>query len=195
MITGLTIATCIGNVRPIDPGIFIQKYVKQKGHATIQAYSDEDIKLSLVEMGSMTDEESLKFRQKQLKLKEIFDIELIPNNVQNQSFREAAVVHFGVRELNKFAKSLKNSIPEINGDLTCQDINDLSMEFMREGGSEGYLIWLKKSVIMVEVDDFSLHLMDVYKTHKKSHMRCGLLFCERPFRVVKATFTGNVRLR
>jgi hypothetical protein len=192
--TKAVIMTPSGPIEPISPGLFVEREIGRVIHRPVDQAFDDQLYITCVEMGAMQDEDSLKFRQQRLPMKEIFDVDLLTNSPEHRQFREAAITHFGIQELHKFASKLKNSVPEINGDLHIQDIEDLSIEFMKECGSDGQLIWMKNSVIVVDPTDFQLHLGEVYKAHRKSTMMCGALFCSRPARVIKASYSGRVRL-
>ena len=190
----LIINTSSGRITPRGPGQFIER-IARVIHKPVRNGFDDQVSIDLIEMGSMLDEDNLKFRKKVLKMKEIFDVELLTDTPEHRQYRDAAITHFGIQELQKFAKGLKPSIREINGDLGMQEIDDLAIEFMKESGSEGTLVFLKNSVIICSEEDFAIHLGEVHKTHKNSRIMCGVLFCSRPFRVVKVDFTGQVRLR
>lgn len=192
--TKAVIQTSSGSLEPMSPGLFIERCIGKVVHSPVNRHFDDEVRITCVQMDSMQDEEGLKFRQKHLRMKEIFDVELLTDALEHRQFRDAAITHFGIQELHKFASKLKNSIPYIYGDLHIQDIEDLAIEFMKECGSDGQLLWMKNSVIIVDPTDFQLHLGEVYKSNKKSRMMCGALFCHRPARVVKASFEGRVRL-
>lgn len=192
--TEMVINTSSGVIKPRGPGQFIER-IGRVIHKPVRHGFDDQVPIDLIEMGSMLDEDSLKFRKKVLKMKEIFDVELLTEAPEHRQHRDAAITHFGIQELQKFAKGLKPSIREINGDLGMQEIDDLAIEFMKESGSDGTLVFLKNSIIICNEEDFSIHLGEVDKVHKRSRMMCGVLFCNRPYRVAKATYTGKVVLR
>lgn len=184
-----------GPITPVSPGKFIEGVGKVK-HALIEAATDDTQFFTGVEVGAFSDDTSpLKFRQCRLKLKEIYDVELLSSReVENRPYIDMAVTHFGMTELNKFSKKIKPFM-KIEGDMTVDLIHDLAIEFMKEMGSDAKLILLKNSVLIATEEDFTLQLAEVYKQHKKSRMMCGALFCSRPHRVVKADFTGKLVLR
>jgi hypothetical protein len=191
--TKIVIRTSAGTLKPKGPGQFIES-VARKIERPVHTNFDDQVPIDLIEMGSMLDEDSLKFRKKNLKLKEIFDVELLTDTSEHRPYRDAAITHFGIQELQKFAKGLKPTIKEVEGNLGMQEIEDLSIEFMKETGSDGSLVFLKNSIIICTEEDFTLHLAEVHKAHKRSRMMCGTLFCSRPHRVVKAYYTGRVVL-
>jgi len=192
--TELVIHTSSGGINPRGPGQFVERIARTL-HKPVKHSFDDQVPIDLIEMGSMLDEDNLKFRKKVLKMKEIFDVELLTEAPEHRQYRNAAITHFCIQELQKFSKALKPSIREISGDLGMQEIDDLALEFMKESGSDGTLVFLKNSVIICNEEDFSIQLGEVHKTHKNSRMMCGALFCSRPFRVVKAVYTGKVSLR
>lgn len=192
--TRTQIITPSGSIVPIGPGQFIEKYVPRINHPRIiTGYADDGANLDLTETGSFTDEDCLRFHKRTVKMKEIYDSELLHSAPENRAYINMALTHFGLQELQKIAKGKKDSIKPIDGDMTIQDIEDLALEFMKENGSDGHLILLKNIVLIAEASDFELHLGEVYKTYKRSNMMCGALFCPRPHKVVKATFTGRIR--
>ena len=191
--TKLVINTASGPITPISPGKFIES-VRHNKHARVETSLDDIIYYTGVEAGSFDDIESpMKFRQKRLKFKEVYDADLMAPE-ENQPYRAMAITHFGIQELHKFEKKMKNTF-QTDGDMTVDLIHDLSLEFMKEMGSDGQLILMKNSVMIVSIDDFSMEMVEVFKKHKKTKMMCGALFCSRPFRVKKATFGGRLVLR
>lgn len=194
MKTEMVIHTSSGVIKPRGPGQFIER-IGRAIHKPVKHSFDDQVPIDLIEMGSMMDEDSLKFRKKILKMKEIYDVELLTEAPEHRQYRDAAVTHFGIQELQKFVKDMKPTIKEINGDIGMQEIDDLAIEFMKESGSDGELVFMKNSIIICTSEDFSIQLGEVHKTHKNSRMMCGVLFCSRPHRVVKATYTGKVSLR
>lgn len=192
--TKLVINTASGPITPISPGKFIEA-VRRNKHSRIETSLDDVSYYTGIEAGSFDDMESpLKFTQKRLKFKEIYDADLLSAVEENRPYAEMAVTHFGITELHKLSKKLKDTF-KTDGDMTVDLIQDLSLEFMKEMGSDGHLILMKNSVLIVSVDDFTVEMVEIFKKHKNTRMMCGALFCSRPFRVKKATFGGRLILR
>ena len=196
--TKLMITTVSGNLDPLGPVQFIEKYVRRNIGVYREVSTDDVVVFDGIETGSFNtdDEMPIQFRKKQLKLKEIFDTDLLTEAAEHRQYRDTAITHFGIQELQRFNKKLKPAIREIEGDLTLDHIHDLAIKYLEEcGGDDGKLIWMKNSVLIASPEDFTLELAQVYKRHKQSRMMCGTLFCSRPSRVVKAYYTGRVSLK
>jgi len=172
-----------GRLSIIGLGRFATLHIGKVQHPTIYTRFDDPIEMDFVSVGDVSSE-GLTFKKSRKTFSPIYSSEVFPQ--EHERFKRLALEHFVVKEF----KNLLDIIPaalEVDRELSIDDVYAADIKFAEQFGSDGHFVLVdKNTAVIVDQDDFKLHLVDVDKRgHKTAH---GFLLCERPVRVIKLRF-------
>lgn len=170
-------------------GVFAED-IRKVIHAAVRTdFDDDGICLDLIETGDFK-EESLTFTRKRVEVKSIYDSELFSHD--QQSYKDMAITHFTMNNLQKMLFKQKTKVA-VNGDVGLNELQDASIKWAEQNGKDGTLLILdRNTVLLVDPDDFELHMIEVIKRGRPTI--CGAVFCSKPHKVIRIGFTGKLVL-
>lgn len=184
---GTQLMLSCGIVRPISLRD-ISQIIRREVHRPAQA-SFGDPFIDVIQMLMEASELEANFRRKSYKLSKIFTY----HKNTPKHLEEIAVNRFAALNLKEEIKNLKVSIS--TDQLTLEELHEASIRFAERMGGNGYLVFVDANTsVLLDENDFTLHLVDVVDNSTKVKTLNGAVSCNYPERVIKIEHRKSIIL-